>query len=210
MRWIEEYKRLEDDWQQKKGKALAILQYAKDSYTGVFQLRPRRELRIQELNVWPGEINVAFKEPVHKILEQIKNEPYFWWLSKTGGDLARRNQNLYCIYHREKGHTTKKCRVFKDHLEQLVKFGHLKEFMVVLKGSVTGQTSRTQGSTLSPSLGVIEVIYAALISTNLSWRKGDLSVVWVENSEGDAWPGKKPRLNQGSIEFGDEELEGTP
>ena len=31
MRWIEEYKRLEDDWQQKKGKALAISQYAKDS-----------------------------------------------------------------------------------------------------------------------------------------------------------------------------------
>ena len=35
-------------------------------------------------------------------------------------------------------------------------------------------------------------------------------MVSVENSEGDAWPGKKPRLNQGSIEFGDEELEGTP
>ena len=138
---------------------------------------------------------MAFKEPIHKILEQIKNEPYFWWLSKTGGDLARRNQSLYCIYHREKGHTTKKCRVFKDHLEQLVKFGHLKEFMVVLKGSVMGQTSRTQGSTLSPSLGVIEVIYAALISTNLSWCKGDLSVVSVENSEGGAWLGKKPRLN---------------
>ena len=31
---------------------------------------------------------MAFKELVHKILEWIKNEPYFWWLSKMGGDLA--------------------------------------------------------------------------------------------------------------------------
>ena len=57
---------------------------------------------------------------------------------------------------------------------------------------------------------MIEVIYAASISTNLSWRKEDLSVVSVENSKGDARLGKKPRLNRGSIKFGDEELEGMP
>lgn len=27
---------------------------------------------------------MAFKELVHKILEQIKNEPYFQWLGKMG------------------------------------------------------------------------------------------------------------------------------
>ena len=47
-----------------------------------------------------------------------------------GGDLSRRNQNLYCTYHRDKGHTTEQCRVLKDHLEQLVKAGYLKEFVV--------------------------------------------------------------------------------
>lgn len=51
-------------------------------------------MRIQEPNIRIREINVVFKEPVHKILEQIKNKPYFWWPSKMGGDLARRNQNL--------------------------------------------------------------------------------------------------------------------
>ena len=45
-----------------------------------------------------------FKEPVHKILEQIKNELYFRWPSKMGGDPVKRNQNLYCTYHQEKGH----------------------------------------------------------------------------------------------------------
>ena len=53
-----------------------------------------------------GEVNVVFKEPVHKIIDQIKNEPYFRWLSKMGGDSSRRNQNLCCTYHRDKGHTT--------------------------------------------------------------------------------------------------------
>ena len=47
-----------------------------------------------------------------------------------GGDPSRRNQNLYYTYHRDKGHTTEQCRVLKDHLEQLVKAGYLKEFVV--------------------------------------------------------------------------------
>ncbi|XP_030924814.1 uncharacterized protein LOC115951811 [Quercus lobata] len=77
MRWIEEYKRLEDDWQQNKAKVPATSQYAKDSRTRGFKLRRRRELRIKEPNVWTGEVNVVFKKPVHKILEWIKNGLYF-------------------------------------------------------------------------------------------------------------------------------------
>ena len=62
IRHIEKYKRLEDDRQQSKGKAPTTL-------------RARRELRIQEPNARTREINVAFKESMHKILERIKNEP---------------------------------------------------------------------------------------------------------------------------------------
>ena len=32
-----------------------------------------------------GEVNVAFKEPVHKIVDRIKNEPFFRWPNKMGG-----------------------------------------------------------------------------------------------------------------------------
>ena len=46
MRRIEEYKRLEDNRQQIKGKAPAISQYMKDPWSGGFQLRTRKELRI--------------------------------------------------------------------------------------------------------------------------------------------------------------------
>ena len=47
MRRIEEYKMLEDDWQLSKGKALVTLQYLKESRQEGFQVRPRRDLRIQ-------------------------------------------------------------------------------------------------------------------------------------------------------------------
>ena len=75
-------------------------------------------------------VNLTFKESVYKILERIKNEPYFQWLGKIGGNLARKNQSLYRTYHREKGHTKEQCRVLKDHLEQLVKASNLKEYLV--------------------------------------------------------------------------------
>lgn len=50
IRRIKEHKRLEDDWQQSKGKAPATSQYAKDSQPEGFQQRLRREIRIQEPN----------------------------------------------------------------------------------------------------------------------------------------------------------------
>ena len=73
---------------------------------------------------------MAFKELVHKILDRIKNKSFFRWPNKVGGDPSRRNQNLYCTYHRDKGHTTEQCPVLKDHLGQLVKAGYLKKFVV--------------------------------------------------------------------------------
>ena len=73
---------------------------------------------------------MAFKEQVHKIIDRIKNKPFFKWPNKMGCDPSRRNQNLYYTYHKDKGHTTEQCRVLKDHLGQLVKAGYLKEVVV--------------------------------------------------------------------------------
>lgn len=101
------------------------------------------------------------------------------------------------------------CRVFKVHLDQLVKSGHLKEFVVAPESNITRHASRNQENTLPPPLGVIEVIHTASIGLNVSRRKGILSVVLVENLDGKIRPRKRPRLSRGLIKFGDEYLEGT-
>ena len=110
MRCIEEYKRSEDDRQQNKGNDLTMSQPRQEG----FQSKAQKDLKIQELGVQVGEVNMTFKEPVHKIVDWIKNEPYFRWPNKIP---SRRNQNLYGTYYRDKGHTIEQCRVLKDHLE---------------------------------------------------------------------------------------------
>ena len=88
-----------------------------------------------------------------------------------GGDPSRRNQNLYCTYHRDKGHTTEQRQVLKDHLGQLVKARYLKSSM---------QGAQQRGNPLPPPLGVNEVIHVAPRSTAVT-KKGVLAVVPVEN-----------------------------
>jgi len=66
---------------------------------------------------------------MHQILEKIKNESYFRWPNKMGGDPMKYSQSLHYQYHQEQGHTTENCRILWSHLEQLLKIGKLKQFI---------------------------------------------------------------------------------
>ena len=75
----------------------------------------------------------------------------------------RRNQSLHCLYHQERGHTTKNCRTLWNHLEQLVKDGRLKKFLYRFNRQGDQVGSRAQGNASSrPHLGTNNVIFAAL------------------------------------------------
>ncbi|XP_075654891.1 uncharacterized protein LOC142625067 [Castanea sativa] len=205
MRCIEEYKRLEDDRLQSKGKE-PIISYPRNNG---FNPRHRKDLRIQEPDPAVGGVNATFKEPVHRIIDRIKNESYFKRPNRMAGDLSRRNQNLYCSYHRDKGHTTEQCRVLKDHLEQLVKAGHLKEFLVETGDRATEQADRLCRNPLPPPLGVIEVIHAAPRVIKAPTAKGVLTVVSAEGSASEQPQGKRPRYSRQLIAFNNDDLEGT-
>ncbi|XP_050248859.1 uncharacterized protein LOC126696117 [Quercus robur] len=186
---IEEYKRLEVDRLQSKGKA-SIGNRPRQSG---FQPRPRKDLRIQEPELQLGEVNVTFKAPIHRIVDRIKNEPYFKFPNKMGGDPSRRNQNLYCTYHRDKGHI----------IEQR------QEFVADTGNKDAEQGTQQRGNPLPPPLGVIEVIHAAPRGTAMAGRRGVLIVVPVENSSGKQPPEKKLKLVREPITFNDDDLEGT-
>ena len=118
---IDKYRRIEEDQLQGKGKAKAIPQERRDSRLDRSQNnRPRRDFSGQSASTNSQAVNVVFREPVQKILEKVRNEPFFKWPNKMAGDPMNRNQNLYCHYHQVHGHTTEDCRNLWDHLEQVV------------------------------------------------------------------------------------------
>ena len=123
--------------------------------------RPQRNFAGQSEPAAPQAINVVFREPVHQVLEKIKNESYFKWLNRMSGDLLRRNQSLHCQYHQERGHTTEDCRILWNHLEQLVNEGKLQQFLHRPHGQGDQLRSGALGNTPSrPPLGTINVIFA--------------------------------------------------
>lgn len=119
----------------------------------------RKRLKQIKLPDPEGTFSLRFKK--FRIVEKIKNEPYFCWPNKMSRDVIRRSQSFYYSYHRDRGHTTKDCRTLKDYLNQLEKVRYLKEFIVWEdprpQDPKRGSTSRT----LVLSRGTIRVIHAA-------------------------------------------------
>ncbi|XP_050253726.1 uncharacterized protein LOC126699796 [Quercus robur] len=74
------------------------------------------------------------------------------------GDPAKRNQNLYCQYHQEPGHTTDNCRNLKNHLDQLVREGKLRHLLHHFGGRQEQTSIEARQSTLRPPIGTINVI----------------------------------------------------
>ena len=45
------------------------------------------------------------------------------------GDPKKRNRNKYCRFHRDHGHDTDKCFNLKQHIENLIRQGNLRNFL---------------------------------------------------------------------------------
>ena len=103
-----------------------------------------------------------FRKPVHQILEKIKNEPYFKWPNKMGGDPMKQNQSLHCQYHQDRGHTTEDCSTLHDYLKQLVKVEKLKQFLYqpTRQGS-QDRSAHQRNASSRPPIGTISVILVA-------------------------------------------------
>ncbi|XP_050278334.1 uncharacterized protein LOC126719868 [Quercus robur] len=107
-------------------------------------------------------VHAVFRDPLHQILEKVKNESFFKWPNRMAGDPAKRNQNLYCQYHQEPRHTTDDCRNLKNHLDQLVREGKLRHLLHHSGGRQEQTSVEARQSTLRPPIGTINVILTAL------------------------------------------------
>ena len=159
--------------------------------------KKRREIRGgSDRRVGPAEPTRAayelvleiFKDPIYKIRTQIKDKPYFKRPPKMVSDTRRRNPNLWCSYHMENDHLTETYRMIKQHLEDLVKEGHLKEYVGEewverVPGGSDRKGEKNPGKDIAP-IGVIDVVQGTINLTEVTTQS-----VRMHRKDGSAFGG---------------------
>ena len=192
--------------QQGKGKAKVIPQerrnFRSDRYNNN---RPRRDYAGQSGSTNTQAVNTVFRELVRQVLEKIKNEPFFKWPNKMAGDPAKRNQNLYCHYHQEQGHTSEDCRILWDHLDQHVRECKLKALLHHSSGQGNQINSNSRkNAPFGPPLGTINVIFTTPRRTG-SYPSRVMSVARLSSDKGSSEPKRAKILIQPTLGFSDED-----
>ena len=157
-------------------------------------------------------VHTVFKQPIYRLLPFIKDKSYFEWPAKMPGDPATREGKPYCSYHRECGHLTEQCRAYKYHLEQLVKNGHLRQYIDDTKNSHQNNEAPKLTIKDSAPIGIIDVIHYGTTSHD---QRGEMrraahlrEVFQIEDSAQMApVPLKKESTEQ--IFFTNQDLEGV-
>lgn len=94
---INEHKRVEDEQQQRKGKAKVAPLDRNDFRSQRYNNNKlRRDYTGHTRHPTAQVVNTIFKEPMHQILKKIKVELYFKWPNKMGSDPTKCNQGFYC------------------------------------------------------------------------------------------------------------------
>ena len=125
------------------------------------------------------------------------------------GDPMKHNQNLYCQYHQEPGHTIEDCRNLRYHLDQLVREGKLRH-LLHHSSSQQGHANleARRDASLRPLIGTINVILVAPGRTGSCPSK----VMFVARlfAEGDDWESKKAKKRASPVlGFSDKDKIGT-
>ena len=89
---IDKYKKVKEDQQQEKGKVKVIPQERRDFRLDRYNNnQSRRDFASQLGPANTQVVNTVFWEPVHQVLEKIKNEPFFKWPNKMARNPMRCN-----------------------------------------------------------------------------------------------------------------------
>nr|XP_023890092.1 uncharacterized protein LOC112002167 [Quercus suber] len=207
---IDKYKRVEEDLLQGKGKEKAIPQKRRDSRSDRYNnARPRRDFIGQSGVTNAQAVSAVFREPVHRVLEKIKNEPYFRWPGKMSGHPEKCNQDRYCQYHQDHGHAMEDCRNLWNYLDQLVQEGRLKH-LLHHSNSQHGQTYQEprRDTAMGQLARTINVILAAPGRTGMHPSRV-LSVAQMTTGESQSESKRARRGCHPTLTFFEEDKDGT-
>jgi hypothetical protein len=157
-------------------------------------------------------VHTTFKKLIYRLLPFIKDKPYFEWPSKMPGDPATREGKPYYSYPRERGHLTEQCQAYKYHLEQLVKNGHLRQYIDETKSSHRNiETPKTTVKDSAP-IGIIDVIHYGTTSHDQRGemrRAAHLRKVFQIGDSAQMAPAPLKKESVEQIIFTDQDLEGV-
>ena len=108
----------------------------------------------------------VFKEPIYKLIEKIKREPFFVWPPKLIENPDLKYTKLYCNYHKDTGHMSENYHKLKVHLEHLATTGHFDQYIdtKLTKKKGLGIIAGQPNSLGTVAAGVIHVIHDPLFS----------------------------------------------
>lgn len=88
----------------------------------------------------PPLVRTPLTTTYEKLLPIIRNLPGFKWPSAIRTNPDERDYNKKCAYHKDHGHTTEACKGLHYLIEDLLKVGHLKEYVCMTpKGEGSSQ-----------------------------------------------------------------------
>ncbi|XXG54906.1 hypothetical protein AAC387_Pa03g2674 [Persea americana] len=155
-------------------------------------------------------VNTIFKEPIYRLLNKIKAQPFFKWPRPMTTDPSSRDQSKFCAYHKQNGHRTDECRSYKFHLENLVKEGHLREYIKQEGRGDDRPPRRDADNQDSEPEGVIHVIHLAAPPKKSSQARAEARRASHQNQVLTAAPeqaAKKAKTEGVRIWFSDKDLE---
>lgn len=95
--------RIEKNSLVKDGKKYADHKSKKDDKKKTETPLSKRKRKEESRGAKPEEsnyraVNTIFKEPIHKIMNKIKSQPYFKWPQPMGSDHTKSKVDLHCSY----------------------------------------------------------------------------------------------------------------
>ncbi|KAG5524071.1 hypothetical protein RHGRI_030913 [Rhododendron griersonianum] len=70
-----------------------------------------------------------FKDSLHELLKKIEHKQYFSYPADNIPCPKSKDNKYRCSYHAKRGHLTTWCPQFKEYLQELVRKGHLAEYI---------------------------------------------------------------------------------
>ncbi|RVW74933.1 Transposon Ty3-I Gag-Pol polyprotein [Vitis vinifera] len=166
------YSMLEDDIRAATQQVLVAGQAAKSEATRSFRApnHPGSSNRGQDERR-PSFIRTPLTKSYEKLLPIIHDLPGFRWPIPIRLNPSKRNHNKRCDYHKDHGHTTKTCINLHHMVEDLLKAGHLKQYVRTAPKGEGSSYDRGPRAPTAPIRAVINYIYGGPLDDEYSSKR---------------------------------------